>query len=336
MRELKMPPKNPPFLCCLTILLLIILILQLMILPHSSCSSSLELTVATNEEIYYLGQVVTISGNLTLNGNPINNSIVGIEIQNPKKTIIMRVLPTGQSPQRNWLIEVIDVYPCDEYGNPKNSFSKGTLAYFNITVRNNDIEQRIVLITANIFDSNNSPIGLSTLETVIASNSTGTIIISVPIPEKAKEGTATIYANVFSAPPRIGGKPYGLEKSNQFQITSSSSTSTYSTENNQTLNGNFTTDFYLAPYFDVGNYTIYVTSTYLHYTATNKTSFTVLVPGDANGDFRVDLGDLSLLGASWYAKPGDPNWNPKCDFDQNGIIDVVDLSILGSYWGYPF
>lgn len=306
---------------------------------------SFTLTVTTSKQYYYLGEIVEIYGNLTLDDAPVQNALVGLEVTDSKKSIIIRTLPTSPEPQQNWLIEVLSVIPCDENGNPKNSFSRGGLSFFNITIRNNDIEVRSVLITINIYDSSNAPIGLSTISGYISDNSTATVILSIAIPKTATLGTAQAYANVHSAAPKFGGKPYGPEKSGQFQIISSyvskttanlQNLKTLTINTNYTLNGNYTTTFKLPPTISAGTFKVYVSSMYLGYTALNYTTFYVKVPGDVNGDFKVDGIDLALLGAAWWASPIDPNWNPDCDFDQSGRVDGGDLALLGSYWGYKF
>ncbi|MBZ9571774.1 hypothetical protein KJA15_00310 [Patescibacteria group bacterium] len=47
---------------------------------------------------------------------------------------------------------------------------------------------------------------------------------------------------------------------------------------------------------------------------------------DFSEDGRVNLVDFSIL-FSWWEKP-----NPQCDLNQNGIVDLADFSILLSYW----
>jgi uncharacterized protein (TIGR03790 family) len=56
--------------------------------------------------------------------------------------------------------------------------------------------------------------------------------------------------------------------------------------------------------------------------------------GDANLDGRVDVADLSLLGAYWgtTGQSGGYMWSYG-DFNGDGVIDVADLSLLGAYWG---
>lgn len=47
---------------------------------------------------------------------------------------------------------------------------------------------------------------------------------------------------------------------------------------------------------------------------------------DFNGDDRINLVDFSIL-LSWWKKP-----NPQCDLNKNGIVDLADFSILLSRW----
>ncbi|MBN2292576.1 MAG: hypothetical protein JXM70_09135 [Pirellulales bacterium] len=59
---------------------------------------------------------------------------------------------------------------------------------------------------------------------------------------------------------------------------------------------------------------------------------TVYVEGDANKDGRVDLDDLSFLGANWGTTSG-ATWEMG-NFDDDGDVDLDDLSLLGANWGY--
>ena len=57
----------------------------------------------------------------------------------------------------------------------------------------------------------------------------------------------------------------------------------------------------------------------------------VLIPGDANGDSLVDVGDLGILGAN-YRQGGNKRWET-ADFTGDGTVDVADLGILGAHYG---
>jgi len=57
------------------------------------------------------------------------------------------------------------------------------------------------------------------------------------------------------------------------------------------------------------------------------------IPGDANGDRKVDNSDLLDLVQAYGSEPSKPNWNPNCDFNRDRIIDAKDLSALGRNYG---
>jgi parallel beta-helix repeat protein len=65
----------------------------------------------------------------------------------------------------------------------------------------------------------------------------------------------------------------------------------------------------------------------------------VTIPGDLNGDFKVDLKDLVLL-ANYYVliyPPPPRRWNPNADINGNGVVDLADLVIMANHYGqhYP-
>lgn len=55
------------------------------------------------------------------------------------------------------------------------------------------------------------------------------------------------------------------------------------------------------------------------------------LPGDANRDGVVDVGDLGILGA-YYGSQGPVNWW-RADFNNDGKVDVGDLGMLGANYG---
>jgi len=299
-------------------------------------AQSFILTVTTSKQYYYLDETIHIYGNLTLDGNLTSDALVGLEVENSKnQSIIIRTIPTGDVSNKTWFIEILNVYPCDRWGTPKFNFSIGTLSYFNVTIKNNDIENHWVYISVNTYDSSNTPIGITAIEYVAYANYTGSQIISVPVPSTASNGTGKAYANVYSLNPKRGGKPYGPEKFANFNITNSSVIPA-SQPNPPTLNGNYNCSFHLPPNAPAGLYQVFATSMYNGWLALNTTTFYVKVPGDVNGDFRVNLADLSYLGVAWWSKPGSPNWNPNCDFNNDLMVNLGDVALLGRYWGYPW
>ena len=56
-----------------------------------------------------------------------------------------------------------------------------------------------------------------------------------------------------------------------------------------------------------------------------------LIPGDANGDGMVDVGDLGILAANYGTATG-ATW-AQGDFNSDGAVDVGDLGILAANYG---
>jgi hypothetical protein len=55
--------------------------------------------------------------------------------------------------------------------------------------------------------------------------------------------------------------------------------------------------------------------------------------GDANADGYVDVVDLLSLVYSFGLNPGDPGFDPTCDFNDDNAVDVVDLLMLVDNFG---
>jgi hypothetical protein len=63
----------------------------------------------------------------------------------------------------------------------------------------------------------------------------------------------------------------------------------------------------------------------------------VTIPGDVDGNFKVNMGDVVQLCTTFGATPGKPRWNPNCDIDNNAKIDMGDIIIALKNFGktYP-
>jgi hypothetical protein len=328
----------------LKILTSTILLFYLTILTTSQfayAQPTLAITVTTNKQTYKLEENVNISGNLTLDGQPVTNGLVVIQVDypSPHGLCTIRVLPTGPQPSP-WLeiAEISKLYPSDEAGNQKDSFRKGTLAHFTIAWRNREETSHYISICVSLYDVNNFPFKtfIPTSGWIGPGESTN-MTFSVPIPTDAPTGEATIYANALSGLPKNGGFAYCPEKSANFTITSS----TTAMSKTQTVNPTYAEATYNLTFHlsttggTVGNYTIYASSMYRsidtllqEVTANATTTFEVMLLGDINNSGAVDIDDLLLLIDAFWSTPGEPNWNPNADINNSGAVDIDDLLIL--------
>ena len=124
----------------------------------------------------------------------------------------------------------------------------------------------------------------------------------------------TIYANQI-----IIGQTYNIE------LTSRNSTIFSLTWNTTGFAyGNYTINAYAWPVQGEMN------------TANNNCtdgSIVVTIPGDIDGDFKVDLGDLVSLALAYNSKPSDARWNPNADIDGSGQVDLGDLVVMALHYG---
>jgi len=58
--------------------------------------------------------------------------------------------------------------------------------------------------------------------------------------------------------------------------------------------------------------------------------------GDVDGDRTVDTSDLSALSNAYGSKPGDSNWNSKCDFYVDSKVDIYDLFDQSKNYGKTY
>jgi hypothetical protein len=63
---------------------------------------------------------------------------------------------------------------------------------------------------------------------------------------------------------------------------------------------------------------------------------TVTIPGDIDGNGKVELADLVWLAVAFGSQVGQPKWNPNADIDGNGVVDQIDLNILVQHYGQHF
>ncbi|MGQ9565435.1 MAG: hypothetical protein ACUVT5_02685 [Candidatus Bathyarchaeales archaeon] len=62
---------------------------------------------------------------------------------------------------------------------------------------------------------------------------------------------------------------------------------------------------------------------------TNATDYLL---GDVNHDGLVDMDDVLLFRLAWQSRIGDVNFDPHCDFHNDGIINIKDAIYIGRNW----
>ena len=291
--------------------------------------------MATDKQTYYrnLRENVTIYGNLTYNETPVTDGLIGLEVRDPlNRPLTARVRNTGTTPPTTPYVWIISIVPCDVDGNPKESFPRGTAAYFQIKVINYDQHDRPVRVTLNVYDQNNIPLGRT--EDVfkeMAPQEIMTFTAPFPIPDDATIGIATLYANVFTDWPSSYGWPYDEESSADFLITEGCCPLATSLPKTQlqaltsNVTGSCNVTFQLPRKTPTGNYTIYATSRYMGQEAFSNATFTVLLEGDFDGDGDIDISDIRYFCRAFikYSETGE--CDPRCDFDDDGDIDINDI-----------
>ncbi|MEM3731339.1 MAG: cohesin domain-containing protein [Candidatus Bathyarchaeia archaeon] len=116
-----------------------------------------------------------------------------------------------------FLINIVNVVPCNQSGYPQTSFEVGTIAYFKVVVNSTSFNTEPILVTVNIFDSYNTTLGVVSFKGAILPG-TSTFILGLPIPSSLSPGTAKVYANAYTDWPYYGGVNYCPEKSAEFEI----------------------------------------------------------------------------------------------------------------------
>jgi hypothetical protein len=65
----------------------------------------------------------------------------------------------------------------------------------------------------------------------------------------------------------------------------------------------------------------------------DKTSITVTIIGDINGDKTINILDAVVMSKAWEAVPTDPWWDIKADINHSGKVSIADGTRLGIHLG---
>jgi len=133
-------------------------------------------------------------------------------------------------------ITIGDVVSTLQDGTEVDSFESGDIGYFQTPIISNSTSN--VLIAVNIFDVENTPLGLAYFNSKVVDD-TFDIVLGLQIPENVTPGLATVYINTYTDWPNEGGVPILEEQVSFIEISplsvsdltlSTNPTSTNSTE----------------------------------------------------------------------------------------------------------
>ncbi|MDI6690246.1 MAG: dockerin type I domain-containing protein [Candidatus Bathyarchaeota archaeon] len=318
-------------------ILIAVTLCLLLIVTKPVSASTLTLTITTNKQTYNAGETVIIQGNLTLDGSPAQDALIALEIDTEYRYYVFRTLQTDAIEGANWLVEITDLYSCDMYGNPQNSFMRGSTAYAKVVWKNNSNVSQSIMVAFYLQFSTGSPFQAFYNKVSTSANSSSYIIASFEISSTAPTGITTIYSSLYTDFPKNGGIPYCPEKNATFTITSTSSTGSQLSAYTL-ISTSSTSNFQVAitlPKLDVmlGNYTVYGSCKYGNESVLSTAQFRVILVGDVNEDMKVDMKDIGLAAKAYGSKPGDPNWDPRCDLNNDGKIDMKDIGIICKNYG---
>jgi plastocyanin/5-hydroxyisourate hydrolase-like protein (transthyretin family) len=140
-------------------------------------------------------------------------------------------------------ITIGDVVPTLQDGTLVDSFESGDIGYFKTPVISNSTSN--VLISVNIFDVQNTPLGLAHFNSKVV-DETFDIVLGLQIPQDATTGLATVYINTYTDWPNEGGVPILQEQVSFIEISPASTTdlilSTNSTSTNSTSTNSTSTN----------------------------------------------------------------------------------------------
>lgn len=324
------------------ILAVIIMLTILISTAPKTHANSLTLTVATDKSEYSMYEPIFVNGTLSLDGTPINDGLVTIQVNLPNGSLwLLRTCLTGTNVSQRWSMEITQIVPCDSGGNPKYSFQRGTYLGFKVTIKNNDLTSHAAKLFINTFYGSDVPFGIEIMWEGTVEGEQEITVTAWPviyIPYSAELGTATAYALLVTGLPEEDGFAYCPESSIEFEITPAGTSSLEESQSpiglEEYVEGSYNLTFRSPEmYAALGNYTIYTICFYWPQLVKNSTTFELILRGDLNGDKKCDIRDIAIVAAAYGSFPGDPNWDPRADVYPDGKIDIRDVALVAADYG---
>ncbi|MEM2293147.1 MAG: PKD domain-containing protein [Nitrososphaerota archaeon] len=175
-------------------------------------------TIKTSKQYYITREQVTIIGNITADGTPVNNILISIQVNDPRNNpIYFRTIPIG-NPSETWPIQILTFTLKDLSGKTLSKALLNSRVIVYIKVRNPTLTSRNVTATLTICDETLIPFFAGFAEQTLEGNTTTEFSWMLQIPEWAKAGKALVFANVYNQLPKDQGVSYCPETMFLFDI----------------------------------------------------------------------------------------------------------------------
>lgn len=266
-----MNPKSISF----TVLLLLALLTNT---SQVNSQFSLYVTVQTDKTAYAAGELANITGNVTFEGELVQDGLIGIQIENayPHKTIVLRTLPLTTNLSGDFYIKITSFFPCNEIGQEIDPITKrNSHIWFTMTVENDGFTNKAAHVSITIVDSELVPLETDRANFTVVPGIPNEFRPRMYIPDWATVGTAFVYANVYNSWPKDGGRPLCPEKISCLNIIESAYSADPSknmSPNQPAQNGTYETVFRLPPDMTQGGQ-ITASAWSRGYTGSSSTSF---------------------------------------------------------------
>jgi uncharacterized protein YfaS (alpha-2-macroglobulin family) len=273
---------------------------MLILIPIIHGSPTLIITVETSKPSYYIGESIEVHGNLTLDGSPVQNELVAVAVHDPNDSLVgIRTLQTDTS------------------------------GFYNLTF---ELSVDALLGTYTVYVSSGHDGENATNRATFGLNKFVLTIRTDKGSYRIGE-TVNVYGDLtLNDMPVLNGL-IALEVKDP-------EGSTVAIRTSQTdANGTYKLIFNLTAEAKLGNYTVYVSSSYEGAKATNKTTFEVMrerLSTDINSDGIVNILDVAIVAKAYGSYPGHPRWNPAADLDGNETINILDVAKVAKDYGKTF
>jgi len=199
--------------------ILLIFGLNVISVTSQTLTPTVTITSKTNKTTYLLRQKITLTGNITIDGSPITNAFIILEITNPSNQPLLYETIIHGEPSQQLPIEITNIHLIDFNANPLNTVKAGTAVKVCVSVYNPQLTSRQVFIATTIYDANMVPLQVGSLTTTLQPQETVTPKFTMYIPTWAKSGKALITANVYTKEPKQGGLVCAIPKQTYYYLS---------------------------------------------------------------------------------------------------------------------